>query len=69
MPRGCACSARSENCALLNRRCDRSDRAAIDQGREPPGILRNSNRGRIDFTTGIFQHPDKMADIARRSGD
>jgi 5,5'-dehydrodivanillate O-demethylase len=42
---------------------------AIDQGREPPGILRNSNRGRIDFTTGIFRHPDKMADIARRSGD
>jgi 5,5'-dehydrodivanillate O-demethylase len=42
---------------------------AIDQGKEPPGILRNSNRGRIDFTTGIFRHPDKMAEIARRSGD
>jgi hypothetical protein len=41
---------------------------AIEQGKEPPGILRNSNRGRIDFTTGIFQHPEKMADIARRSG-
>jgi len=41
----------------------------IDQGKEPPGILRNSNRGRIDFTTGIFRHPDKMAAIARRSGD
>jgi hypothetical protein len=41
----------------------------INQGKEPPGILRNSNRGRIDFTTGIFRHPDKMADIARRSGD
>jgi len=42
---------------------------AIDQGKEPPGILRNSNRGRIDFTTGIFRHPEKMAEIARRSGD
>ena len=42
---------------------------AIDQGKEPPGILRDSNRGRIDFTTGIFQHPEKMAEIARRSGD
>jgi 5,5'-dehydrodivanillate O-demethylase oxygenase subunit len=40
---------------------------AIDQGKEPPGILRNSNRGRIDFTTGIFRQPDKMAEIARRS--
>ena len=40
---------------------------AIDQGKEPPGILRNSNRGRIDFTTGIFRHPEKMAEIARRS--
>jgi phenylpropionate dioxygenase-like ring-hydroxylating dioxygenase large terminal subunit len=42
---------------------------AIDQGKEPPGILRNSNRGRIDFTTGIFRHPEKMAEIARRSSD
>jgi hypothetical protein len=42
---------------------------AIEQGKEPPGILRNSNRGRIDFTTGIFRHPEKMAEIARRSGD
>jgi hypothetical protein len=42
---------------------------AIDQGKEPPGILRNSNRGRIDFTTGIFRHPEKMAEIARRSRD
>ncbi|HEX4194175.1 MAG TPA: Rieske 2Fe-2S domain-containing protein [Stellaceae bacterium] len=42
---------------------------AIDQGKEPPGILRNSNRGRIDFTTGIFERPGKMADIARRSGE
>jgi hypothetical protein len=41
---------------------------AIEQGKEPPGILRNSNRGRIDFTTGIFRHPEKMAEIARRSG-
>ena len=41
----------------------------IDQGKEPPGVLRNSNRGRIDFTTGIFRHPDKMAAIARRSSD
>jgi phenylpropionate dioxygenase-like ring-hydroxylating dioxygenase large terminal subunit len=42
---------------------------AIDQGKEPPGILRDSNRGRIDFTTGIFRRPEKMADIARRSSD
>lgn len=42
---------------------------AIDQGKEPPGILRNSNRGRIDFTTGIFRHPEKMAETARRSSD
>jgi len=42
---------------------------AIDQGKEPPGILRDSNRGRIDFTTGIFRHPEKMSEIARRSGD
>lgn len=41
---------------------------AIEAGKEPPGVLRHSNRGRIDFTTGIFRHPDKMADIARRSG-
>src|SRR6185437_1208982 len=40
----------------------------IDAGKEPPGILRNSNRGRIDFTTGIFRQPEKMAEIARRSG-
>lgn len=42
---------------------------AIDQGKEPPGILRHSNRGRIDFVTGIFRRPDKMAEIARRSAD
>lgn len=42
---------------------------AIEQGKEPPGILRNSNRGRIDFTTGIFRDRDKMAAIARRSTD
>jgi len=39
----------------------------IVQGKEPPGILRNSNRGRIDFTTGIFRRPEKMTEIARRS--
>jgi phenylpropionate dioxygenase-like ring-hydroxylating dioxygenase large terminal subunit len=42
---------------------------AIDGGKEPPGILRHSNRGRIDFVTGLFRHPEKMAAIARRSGD
>jgi hypothetical protein len=40
---------------------------AIDAGKDPVGVLRNDRRNSLDFVTGIFRKPDKMADIAKRT--